>query len=293
MRDPIEASETTPDLATPDPGIPDLTALQAMVRRLERGTGEATPAHGVAFGCPGVDAALPGEGLARGRVHEVVGETRSEVRDAAAFGFAIALLSRLAPDASTILWCARSANVLGGTPSARGLAALGLDPERVVFVDAEDEADRLWAMEEGLATAGLGAVVAEFDPARRPQATASRRLQLAAEKGGVSGIILRPRMTTPAGAGDRMPIAVETRWRVAAAPSSLASADLRPVWDVALERVRRGRPGRWTLAWQADGHRFEDLATTPANRTGSGRAAAPAESTAPAETPAAASEQAA
>lgn len=243
MADPIHAASARPDR----------DALMAEIRRLERAHEAGPPARALSLGCAALVEHLPDGGLALGRVHELVGEARSEVRDAAVFGFACALLSRIgrSSEAGAILWCARSANILGGAPSARGLAALGLDPARVIFVDAREEAERLWAMEEGLSVPGLAAVVGEFDPARRSDATASRRLQLAAEKSGVTGLILRPRLTTERGGGDRVPVVVETRWRVTAAPSPYGPHDTRPVWDVTLERARRGRPGRWRLAWEA------------------------------------------
>lgn len=241
MTDPIHAA----------PARPDRDALMAEIRRLERAHEAGPPTRPLSLGCAALAEHLPEGGLALGRVHELVGEARSEVRDAAVFGFACALLTRIGMGQGTILWCARSANVLGGAPSARGLATLGLDPARVIFVDAREEADRLWAMEEGLSAPGLAAVVGEFDPARRGDAAASRRLQLAAEKSGVTGLILRPRLTTERGTGDRVPVAVETRWRVIAAPSPYGPHDTRPVWDVSLERARRGQPGRWRLAWEA------------------------------------------
>lgn len=257
MADPIHAA----------PARPDRDALVAEIRRLERAYDTGTPARTVSLGCAALTDHLPDGGLALGRVHELVGEARSEVRDAAVFGFACALLSRIG--AGAILWCARRANVLGGVPSARGLASLGLDPGRVIFVDAGEEADRFWAMEEGLSVPGLAAVVGEFDPARRGEATASRRLQLAAERSGVTGLILRPRLTTQRGAGDKVPVAVETRWRVTAAPSPYGPHDTRPVWDVALDRARRGRPGAWRLAWEAATGVLEEArpVSTPAAQT--------------------------
>lgn len=261
MADPIDAPSARPDR----------DALLAEIRRLERAHETGPPARALSLGCAALAEHLPDGGLTLGRVHELLGEARSEVRDAAVFGFACALLIRigLSSGPGAILWCARSANVLGGAPSAHGLAALGLDPARVIFVDAREEADRLWAMEEGLSVPGLAAVVGEFDPARRGDATASRRLQLAAEKSGVTGLILRPRLTTERGGGDRVPVAVETRWRVAAAPSPYGPHDARPVWDVTLERARRGRPGRWRLAWEARTGVLEeaDVMTEPEART--------------------------
>jgi protein ImuA len=70
------------------------------------------------------------------------------------------------------------------------LAAVGLTPERVLFVHGRNPTTVLLVMEEGLRHAGLAGVVGELSGAL--SLTASRRLQLAAalvrraEPGGVS-----------------------------------------------------------------------------------------------------------
>jgi protein ImuA len=279
MRDPIDASPEKPPVTpavTPPLLGGDLAALRATIRRLERDSG-AAPVEGVDLGCVPVMQALPEEGLMRGRVHEVVGEMRSDVRDGACFGFAAALLVTLAQECTgPILWCPRDANCLGGGLSAQGFAAFGLDPNRVVMIDARSEADRLWVMAEALATGGVCAILAEFDPMTATGsgsgagggagggATGLRRLQLAAEKSGVTGLILRPRGVTARVRVDRPSGAVETRWRVTAAPSHMNSHDWRPAWSVVLDRARRGRvrpANPWVLTWSLDGGagRFEVL----------------------------------
>lgn len=260
MRDPIDALPEKPPVLGGD-----LATLRAAIRRLERDSG-AAPVTGVDLECAPIMQALPEEGLMRGRVHEVVGEMRSDVRDGACFGFATALLTMLARGRTgSIIWCPRDANCLGGGLSAQGLAGFGLDPDRVVMVDARDEADRLWVMEEALATAGVCAILAEFDPmtaagagstGARGGATGLRRLQLAAEKSGVTGLILRPRGVTARVRTDRPSGAVETRWRVTAAPSQMDTHDWRPIWSVALDRARRGRmrPAEpWLVTWSSGG----------------------------------------
>ena len=71
------------------------------------------------------------------------------------------------------------------------MPAHGLDPARLVMVAAQRDDDILWAMEEGLRTgraAGLAAVVGEIG--RLPM-VAGRRLQLAAERSGVTAFLLR------------------------------------------------------------------------------------------------------
>src|SRR3546814_6757865 len=64
---------------------------------------------------------------------------------------------------------------------APALALAGLDPDRVIYVEARDETSLLSCFEEGLRHGGLGGVIAE---AARLSMTASRRLQLAAESTG-------------------------------------------------------------------------------------------------------------
>jgi protein ImuA len=226
--------------------------LRTQVRAIECG-GTVGVAPVVPFGVAVLDRCLAGGGLALGRVHEVVGEARSEVRDAAAVGFTAALLVRLLrvrECGGDVLWCPRGANSFGGMLSARGLAELGLDPGRIIRVEAHDEADRLWVMEEGLRCSGLAAVVAELGPAHPGRgarnSVSCRRLQLAAEASGVTGILLRSDAGAAAAIGTP-----ESRWQVAG-HSSPEGLDWRPFWQVKLLRARNGRSGEAKIVWEAE-----------------------------------------
>src|SRR6202011_5895797 len=109
-----------------------------------------------------------------------------------------------------------------------------------------------WAMEEGLRRPGLAAVVGEIG--RLPM-LASRRLQLAAERSGVTALLLRRWRTGAEAAAERnRPSAAMTRWRVTALPSSPAVGEFggepgigRPRWRVELVRVRGGAPAQWDV----------------------------------------------
>src|SRR3546814_11638777 len=70
-----------------------------------------------------------------------------------------------------ILWCMTQSDLF-----APALALAGLDPDRVIYVEARDETSLLSCFEGGLRHGGLGGVIAE---AARLSMTASRRLQLA------------------------------------------------------------------------------------------------------------------
>ena len=249
----------------------DMGALRELVQRMERGDGTVS-ARGLTLGCPALDDALPEGGLPLGRVHEVLGPARSDVRDAAAFGFTIALLALLMqahPHEGPVIWCPRSANLLGGTLYTRGLVGLGLDADRLILVETRDEAERIWALEEALSTKGVLAALAELDPVRadRRGDKTNRRLQLAAERSGATGFLLRPRMATASGSAARATTLVESRWQVSAAPSLLGPHDTRPVWSVVLERAKRARhltsePRR--IAWDSQHMSFFEVFDRPA-----------------------------
>jgi len=177
-----------------------VTALQAVIARIERGGGAAARHGSVPLGVAEIDGVLPGGGLAAGVVHEVTGS--------AAGGFVALLAGRFA---GPVLWCvmASSRTELYGP----GLAAFGLDTRRLVIARCANRQDMLWAMEEGLRDSALAVVVAEPD---RPVAlTASRRLQLAAETGGTTGLVLR----RGAAEGALAPSAVFSRWQADALPA--------------------------------------------------------------------------
>ncbi|GGF12156.1 hypothetical protein GCM10011611_17230 [Aliidongia dinghuensis] len=218
-----------------------LVALRAALRRLE-GPGRAA-AGVVPTGFDAIDRALPDGGLARGALHEIVAD---EADQAAASGFLARLLAGLGA-AGPVLWCLADPDLYGP-----GLARLGLAPGRLILARARRDADLLWAMEEGLKTPGLAAVLGE---PHGLDLTASRRLQLAAESTGGVGLVLRRAQAADADQRGKATAAV-TRWRVASAPSlaDLPNLDLpglavprdfglmRGRWRVSLERCRGAVP---------------------------------------------------
>lgn len=162
----------------------------------------------LAFGVPEIDAVLPGGGLASGALHEFAGGGAGTVDGAAAALFAAGIAARTK---GPIVWCLTRPDLF-----FPALAQVGLHPDRVIFVESDKEEDVLAHMEEGLAFGGLGAVVGEV--VRLPM-TASRRLQLAAERTGTIALAVR-RWRRQTEANDfGQPTASTTRWRVSVMPS--------------------------------------------------------------------------
>jgi protein ImuA len=125
-----------------------------------------------------------------------------------------------------------------------------------VLVQAPRDAEILWAMEEGLRAPGIVAVVGEVGTL---PAVASRRLQLAAERSGITAFLLRRWRNGGQAARERaLPNAATTRWRITALPSRPARDEPgvgRPRWRVELLRCRSGEPASWEVeVANATGH---------------------------------------
>ena len=190
---------------------------------------------------PACDFAIPS--LAPAQLHEIHGDAPAT---ALAFAFAAARASR-----KPIL--------LARTPRraplplrlhGEGLAALGIDPARLLLVEAPDDDALLQAGLDAARCNGLAAVVLETRGALpRYDLTASRRLVLAAERSGVPVIVLR---------GEAAPrtSAAHSRWIVRSTPSAapahplLAGLTGSAACEVELSRRRGGPAGmRWRLEW--------------------------------------------
>ena len=184
-----------------------LTDLRSRIERLEHGGSRNRVV--LPFGMRRIDAALPGGGLALGALHEVAGGGNGAIDGAAAALFAAGIAARTK---GKVLWCVTRPDLF-----APALAQAGLDPDRVIYVEAGDEKTVLACFEEGLRHGGLGAVVAEV---ARLSMTASRRLQLAAESSGTIGIAVRRWRRQTEAADFGQPTAAVTRWRVSALPSA-------------------------------------------------------------------------
>jgi protein ImuA len=254
----------------------------AAERRADDAADDALPLGLAAF-----DRLFRRGGLCRGALHELAG---GEARGGgAAAGFAVALLARaMAGRDGAVLWAADgfAAEEAGGGLYGPGLRQLGLDPARLLVVAAPRPAEMLWALEEGLASGGLLAVVGEV--AGRPRAldlTATRRLMLRAREHGVTALLVRH-------AGPAEPTAAATRIRVAAHPSAPPGAreeDGRPArpglpapgppapgppasglpapglpapglptWRLAVEKNRDGPLGAVAVEWDPDARVFRE-----------------------------------
>jgi protein ImuA len=159
--------------------------------------------------------------LRKRRVHEAQG------RDRRAFA-----LFQATRHAGPVFWIlpahAPEMPMLRGLPRGVG--------ERLHLLRPVGETDLLWCIEEALRSEPVGLVIAE--PEKPLSLTAGRRLQLAAEAGRTTGLML---IRENAGSN-----ATETRWDCE--PLSSTDADSTPHrWS--LTKNKSGTLGMWTVNW--------------------------------------------
>ncbi len=185
-----------------------------------------------------VKNAFPCNSFPLNAIHEFI--SRSEEDAAGTHGFISGLLATLMQNGGTSVWIGAVQNIF---PPA--LKSFGIAPEKIIFIQLQKEKEILWAMEEAIRCDGLLAVVGEV---RELSFTASRRLQLAVEKSGVTGFVVR---NNPRSVGTT---ACVTRWKIIPMRSELEN-DLPgvgfPRWNVELLKVRNGKPGIWQIECRA------------------------------------------
>lgn len=239
-----------------------LESLRQVVAKLERrNADQAVPV--LPFGIAEVDQRLPGGGLSCGLLHEMSPKTHRE--RPAALGFVLALAaSALGARRGHAVFVAGRRALPYGNLYGHGLKELGVDTNRLILIEARNDKDALWALEEPLRAEAIPAVVVGAIESAL-DLTVSRRLNLAASLHGAPLLLARP-------AGSAGGNAAATRWRLRAASAARerfgAVARLR--WHVSLDRCRNGRPGEWLIEWCHVAHRFH-LAESVADRAPSAR----------------------
>jgi len=181
-----------------------------------------------------ISQAFPQHKFPLGATHEFILSQPEHL--ASTYGFLMALLSKMMETEGATLWISPCRNLF---PPA--LVRFGIHPDKIIFLDLKKENDCLWAAEEALKCEGLTAVVCET---QNLSFTASRRFQLAVEKSGVTGFMLRN------ASGKLLTTACVTRWRIRPLPSPLETGMPGigfPRWHVELLKVRNGQPASWQI----------------------------------------------
>ncbi len=187
---------------------------------------------------------LPSFPLRAGRVHEVCGP--------ASPGFAAIALALADGSALWVreAWQVEALHPLGILPFC--------DPARLLVARTKDQTDSLAVAEEALKDATLPFVVIEIT--RPLDLREGRRLQLAAQAGGATGLCI-----IPEGMGSN---AAETRWRATPVFDSAREDSTLMRWEII--KNKSGTIGAWNVCWDAQAHRLH-VVPPVAQRPGSAR----------------------
>ena len=200
---------------------------------------DETRPHAKSFstGLASLDSLPPRGAFAYGAIHEILSDPSQGVPR-----FFALLLARAAASASrNIVWCDPRQELY---PPALSSAGLSLD--RLYLLHPRTPRDEVWAIAECLGCRGVSATIAAPPRLSRVEA---RRLQLAAERGGGTGILLRP-----TGAASTH-YAAATRWLVQPAPGSAAVQR----WSIQLIHGHGGLVGKTiTLEVSRDSNQQSD-----------------------------------
>ncbi|MFS8182027.1 ImuA family protein [Pseudovibrio denitrificans] len=170
--------------------------------------------------------------LQKNRVHEACGP--------GAIGFAAMACGQ---DDMTVLWL--QAGWQSEQLNPVGLMSF-MSPKNLTLVQTESHKDLLACTEDGLRSGAVKLVVCELS--QDLDLTAGRRLQLAAEEGGSTGILV-----IPEGAGSN---ATQTRWHC----SPIFGGDHKTDKNLTLQHWRliknkSGTLSGWKVFWDAEAHR--------------------------------------
>jgi len=157
--------------------------------------------------------------LAKGRVHEVTGNSADM--------FAVLAASRLS---GPIIWIGLSRDIASLAPTA---LQDFIDPARLILTEGISRSEVLWGAEQALQARCAQCIIIELS--NGPNLRESRRLQIAAEKGGGVGLILIQKQAQSS--------ASETRWHCEASNRG------ETAWVWSLTKNRKGELGRWDASW--------------------------------------------
>jgi len=206
-----------------------------------------------------IDSSFPNGVFPLASIHEFLTTSAEDI--AATSGFISCLLSSLMSNRGVTAWIAPSQTIF---PAA--IKFFNVEPDKIIFINAKRTKEILWLIEETLKCQGLAAVVGEVTEVTF---TTSRRFQLAAEQGRVTGFLIRN------DSRNTYANACTARWKISSGSSIIKDAMPGigfPAWNVELLKIRNGKPGAWQMQWAYNKlHSIPDtiiLSSTEQRKTG-------------------------
>jgi protein ImuA len=216
-----------------------------LVKQLRRRVGGIEP-NGEPSAIRPVPGAWVSPNIFTSGLHEMVGDTPANFTAATAFA-PIAAAQDKSNTRPLFFATLASDRQERGQPYGHGVHQLGIDPDRILLLEAPSEKELLWAVEEAANCDALGGIIVALGRREKLYGfAASRRLKLRQERHGVPLFIIRA-MTGES-------TAATARWHVASAPSAGTDAAGAPMpllglpgFRVVLERYAGWPAQEWLL----------------------------------------------
>lgn len=165
----------------------------------------------------------------RARVHEVEGMS--------ADGFAASLIAGTQSDA---MWIGRHNDIFSLSPLA---FSRYFHPTRLVLTQCLSRKEILWAADQALRSKAFDVVIIQLQSG--PNFNESRRLQIAAEVGQATGLVMI--------GSHAQSSAAQTRWHCTTLAHQGAAANDH-IWRWECTKNKSGRLGTWHVRWKEDGY---------------------------------------
>jgi protein ImuA len=207
------------------------TDKQSLLRALLAARAPAARQQAFRTGLELLDELAPGGEFQYGAVHELLHDPKSHQPKTIAMIFAKAAQQmRVGTDANpawgAVVWSDPAGELYPPALLASGIT----DLRRLILLRCTNPEDELWAIAECLRCPGVSATVASVGRLTQLQA---RRLQLAAERGGGVGILMRQYSSR-----SQQPYAAATRWHI----RPISGTDQNQRWNVQLLHGHGLRP---------------------------------------------------
>lgn len=157
---------------------------------------------------------------------------------ACAVGFLGGIVAKETKKGGCFIWVRDSyASSEAGCLYGLGFSSIGIDPDKLILVDAKAPKDVLWSVEEALRSNAVSGVVGEIHGGSHViDLTATRRLSLRCASAKVPVFLAASRLSS------QVSTAAKTRWRIGPAPCREPGDRLlgSPAWQVTLTKNRYG-----------------------------------------------------
>lgn len=166
----------------------------------------------------------------RGRIHEVQGTS--------ADGFAAAMIAKAG---GSSLWAGRRRDIHSLSPNA---LLRYFDVSKLTLTECLTRKEILWAADQALRSKGFESVVLQLH--QGPNFNESRRLQIAAEAGRSTGLVIIN--------GHAQSSAAQSRWQCTPLKTTTSAAANDHIWQWDCTKNKSGTLGAWQVRWKEDGY---------------------------------------